>query len=247
MPTADELIGTWRVTGFREWREGGVESRPLGDTPVGYAVFDSAGHIFVQLGKNPKECASAKAAADLCMAYFGRFEVRAETLSLGIESGNESHDVATTQIRTITRNGDDLTIGTPGQIIASLRRVAETRPSVLTGAWRVQSFTRFAKDGAPSEPLGTPPGGYAVFDSTGHVYVQLGKAASSASPEEVAKSLMFFFGPYSAAGDAVSVAVETSNIPDYIGSTQTRTFSMDGDTLKIGTPGGYQAVCRREP
>ena len=56
---------------------------------------------------------------------------------------------------------------------------------------------------------------------------------------------MCYFGPYSVAGDVLTVVVESSNMPDYIGSTQSRVFEREGDTLTLGTPGAYQAVCKR--
>ena len=117
--------------------------------------------------------------------------------------------------------------------------------SALTGTWRVVSFERYGKDGAPYQPLGAPPCGYAVFDPTGHAFIQLGKARSGGTPEEVAKSLMCYFGPYSIDGDTVSVTVEASNMPDYVGSVQTRKFTVSGDAMTIGTPGQYQAKLER--
>jgi hypothetical protein len=122
MLTSGDLIGTWRVTAFREWRKDGTQFRPLGDAPVGYAVFDAGGRVFIQLGKNPADCASAKEAAESFMAYFGTFKVAGETLSLAIESGNERYDIATSQTRTITLDGDVLSIGIPGRFMATLRR-----------------------------------------------------------------------------------------------------------------------------
>jgi hypothetical protein len=244
MPTDHDLIGTWRVVAFQEWSDGG-EHHPLGQTPIGYAVFDEGGRIFIQLSRSPAESGSPKEAAGSFIAYFGTFTVAGDTLTVAIETANGAHDVGSTQTRTITLSGDALTIGIPGRFIATLRREPAAKPIALAGAWRVQSFTRFDKEGTPNEPLGAPPAGFAVFDTTGRAFVQLGKAPSAGSADEVAKSLMAYFGPCSIAGDTLSVAVEASNMPAYIGSTQTRKFSRDGDTLKLGTPGAYQAVCQR--
>ena len=246
MPTANELIGTWRVTGFQEWGSGGAVQHPLGQDPVGYAVFDAPGRIFIQLSRNPNDGGSATEIGGSFIAYFGTFQVSGDQLTVAIETANGAHDVASTQTRTIGLDRDTLSIGIPGRFMATLQRVEPASgSSPLTGAWRVQSFSRFSKDGATSEPLGRPPAGFAVFDPTGRAFVQLGKAAASGSAEEVAKSLMAYFGPCSTAGDTLRVVVESSNMPAYVGSTQTRTFSIDGDILKIGTPGEYQAVCRR--
>jgi hypothetical protein len=122
VPAAGDLVGTWRVTAFQEWSADGREFRPLGEAPVGYAVFQSSGRIFIQLGRSTGEGASAEAVASSFMAYFGRFEVDGDRLTIVIESGNEPHDVGTTQTRAITLNGDVLTIGIPGKFKATLRR-----------------------------------------------------------------------------------------------------------------------------
>jgi hypothetical protein len=116
----------------------------------------------------------------------------------------------------------------------------------LIGTWRVVSFERYDKDGAATQPFGAPPCGYAVFDATGRAFVVLGKATEGVAAD-VAKSLMAYFGPFtvSAAGDVLSVAVESSNMPDYIGSTQIRHVEVTGDTLTVGTPGQYQAKLER--
>jgi hypothetical protein len=122
MPTANDLLGTWRVTGFSEWSRDGVERHPLGDNPVGYAIFGAAGRIFIQLSKSPSRGTPAEDVAGSFIAYFGTFEVKGDTLIVAIESGNEAHDVATTQTRTVTLDGDALSIGIPGQFMATLRR-----------------------------------------------------------------------------------------------------------------------------
>lgn len=118
--------------------------------------------------------------------------------------------------------------------------------NTLIGTWRALSFTRWGKEGEAIQPLGPEPMGYAVFDATGHAFIQLGRRPSDGGfPDEIAKSLMCYFGPYSASGDTLKVTVESSNMADYLGSVQERKFSVDGDTLTIGTPGKYQAKLTR--
>ena len=120
----------------------------------------------------------------------------------------------------------------------------QTNP--LTGTWRVVSFMRHDKQGQPGEPLGAEPMGYAVFDATGHAFIQLGRnPADGGYPEEIAKSLMCYFGPFAVEGDLVTVTVESSNIADYVGSKQARNFKVEGDMMTIGTPGKYQAALKR--
>jgi hypothetical protein len=124
VPSLSDLIGTWRVTGFQEWAPDGREFLPLGEAPVGYAAFGRSGRIFIQLSRSTAEGASPDQVAASFIAYFGTFAVSGDTLTIAIESGNEPHDVATTQTRTITLDGDVLTIGIPGKFQATLRRAS---------------------------------------------------------------------------------------------------------------------------
>ena len=115
----------------------------------------------------------------------------------------------------------------------------------LLGTWRVESFERW-EDGVLKQPVGNPPAGYAVFDETGHAFVQLGRRTTSDfSPKDIAQSLMAYFGPYAINGDDLTVTVEASNMAAYIGSTQVRRFKRDGDNLTLGVEGQYQAKLRR--
>jgi hypothetical protein len=122
MPTATDLTGTWRVAGLTEWTADGRERRPLGDHPIGYAIFDRAGRIFIQLSKGSGRGVSAEEVAGSFIAYFGTFKVDGDTLIVSIESGNGAHDVATVQTRTIILDGDTLSLGMPGQFMATLQR-----------------------------------------------------------------------------------------------------------------------------
>ncbi len=129
MPTANDLIGTWRVTGFQQWSPDGKERHPIGKAPAGFAIFDTAGRFFFQLSKNTGDGASPEDVARSFMAYFGRFAVSGNTLSLTAESGNSPEDIGTTQARAITLDGGTLTIGIPAssrQHQATLRREAKS-------------------------------------------------------------------------------------------------------------------------
>lgn len=124
MPTVSDLIGTWRVAGFQEWSVDGIEHHPLGDTPTGYAIFDAAGRIFIQLSRGAGRGVGSDAVARSFMAYFGTFSIDGDQLQVAIESGNNPGDVGTSQTRTVTLVGDRLTIGIPGQFQATLQREA---------------------------------------------------------------------------------------------------------------------------
>jgi hypothetical protein len=122
MATTSDLIGTWSVTAFQQWCPDGKEHHSIGKAPAGFAIFDTAGRFFFQLSKRTAEGAAPEEVANSFMAYFRRFSVSGDTLSLVAESGNSPDDVGTTQTRTITLDGDTLTIGIPGKFQATLRR-----------------------------------------------------------------------------------------------------------------------------
>jgi hypothetical protein len=126
MPMNGDLIGTWRVTGFQQWSPDGREHHPIGKTPAGFALFDTAGRFFFQLSKSTGEGASPDEVANSFMAYFGRFSVSGDALNLAAESGNSPDDVGTTQTRTVKLDGDTLTIGIPDKFQATLRREASS-------------------------------------------------------------------------------------------------------------------------
>ena len=126
MATLGDLIGTWRVTALQVWSADGKAHRPIGDRPVGFAVFDTTGRVFFQLSRSAEDGASPDEVAKSFMAYFGKVEVNGDTLSTTVESGNNREDIGTTQTRTITLDGDTLTIGIPGRIQATLRREAKS-------------------------------------------------------------------------------------------------------------------------
>jgi hypothetical protein len=126
MPTASDLIGTWRIAAFQLWSPDGREHHPIGKTPAGFAVFDTTGRVFFQLSKSTAEGASPQDVANAFMGYFGKVAVNGDTLTIEAEAGNSPDDVGTTQTRKITLAGDTLTIGIPARFQATLRREAKS-------------------------------------------------------------------------------------------------------------------------
>jgi len=52
-PGSEDLVGTWRLVSYEDWDATGKVSRPYGEHPRGYIVFDSTGHVSVNLMKMP--------------------------------------------------------------------------------------------------------------------------------------------------------------------------------------------------
>lgn len=118
----------------------------------------------------------------------------------------------------------------------------------LIGTWRLVSYETWNAAGDVSQPLGAPPAGYAVFDKTGHAFIQLALGGSKGAPaDEVAKSFMAYFGTFAVNDEntEVTIFVEASNAPSYVGSLQVRPFQISGDMLVLGVLGQYRATLHR--
>ena len=120
--------------------------------------------------------------------------------------------------------------------------------SAVEGTWRLLSYELWNGDGTTRAPLGASPAGYAVFDRTGRVHIQLLRPPTA--PDSVARaasaaSHAAYFGPYAIAGTVaapvIRIRVEGSNLPSYLSSVQERPFRLRGDTLFLGIPGQYEA------
>ena len=84
--TAKEIIGSWKLLSYEDRDESGSIVYPYGKSPAGLLIYDSTGHMAVQMMKTPppdvasddwdKFTAAEKVALyDGYVAYFGRYEV----------------------------------------------------------------------------------------------------------------------------------------------------------------------------
>jgi hypothetical protein len=120
--------------------------------------------------------------------------------------------------------------------------------NALIGTWRLARFETWNVDGGIEQPLGPSPAGYAVFDATGHAFIQLARAAAAGvSAEAIAGSFVAYFGSFTLNDDKTefTVLVEASNLADYVASHQVRPFQISGNTLVLGIPGLYRATLHR--
>lgn len=128
----------------------------------------------------------------------------------------------------------------------------------LVGTWRGVRYEVWDEQGRVTTPFGDPISGYAVFDQTGHAFIQLMRtpplppfaSASAPTPDELAAAFSAFaayYGPYAIdrATSTLTIRVEGSNMPSYTHSEQVRRFVIEGDTLRLGVPGQYQATLTR--
>jgi len=118
----------------------------------------------------------------------------------------------------------------------------------LVGTYTTVSIVTTGADGKKMEPFGPNPQGMTVFTPDGRymsivVKPGLAKFASntrtSATADEmkaVVQGSITHFGKYTVEGDAINFHIEHSTYPNWDGTTQKRTFKMEGDTLKYHVP-----------
>ena len=127
-------------------------------------------------------------------------------------------------------------------------------PAGLVGTWQLASRVDRDSDGkAVEEPsLGMDPLGYLIYDSAGHVAVQLmakhrGSDPCQVTAPSVANNLTqvsgyeAYFGHYEVDGTAGTVThiIEGALSPSDVGRRLTRRFKLEEDTLTIQfEPGG---------
>jgi len=146
---------------------------------------------------------------------------------------------------------------------STAKAIAQAAPD-LVGSWSLVSLT-VSRSGTPMEMLGPHPQGQLIFGSDGR-YVLLavradlpkiesgGRLSSTAEEnKKIIEGSVSHFGTYAVdpAGKVIVFRIQKSTFPNWDGDTQSRPFTLVGDTLTYVTPGsfGYGAstvVWRRE-
>jgi Lipocalin-like domain len=116
----------------------------------------------------------------------------------------------------------------------------------LVGAWTLVSITVNQDGQKKIEPFGPAPKGSLIFESNGRFSItvtrsDLPKFGSgsrvSGTPEEnaaVVQGTIAYFGTYSVSAEdrLVTVRVEGSTFPNWVGTDQKRLFTIIGDELR---------------
>ncbi len=123
------------------------------------------------------------------------------------------------------------------------------RPHPLVGFWQLVSVTAIAADGtADAEIYGPSPVGYLTYTPGGHMMVMFAKGdrpplsgspttpfALGAIPDaELAQAFAGFSayaGTYTVDGNTVYHHLTTASLPNRVGTTLVRRFSLSGDAL----------------
>ncbi len=133
-----------------------------------------------------------------------------------------------------------------------------SKPSPLVGSWRLVSFELRDDEGTVSRPWGDEVSGINTYTADGFLSEQFGSAHRpalahddwvSATPAEIDLAARHYFayaGTYEIDGEQVVYHLDVSLMPNWVGKTERRSWSIAGDTLTITTPplvvGGKQQV-----
>ena len=118
---------------------------------------------------------------------------------------------------------------------------AITSPSVL-GAWQLLSYdVEQQSNGDTFAPMGDQPTGYVIFTPEGRLSFMLsaeGRKPGSNSEERSAllSSMIAYTGIYRLESDRWITQVDVAWNPEWVGTEQTRFFTIDGDILTVHTP-----------
>ena len=119
----------------------------------------------------------------------------------------------------------------------------------MIGTWRLRSFAFTDEAGGVFHPLGERPAGHVLISADGYLALNFmaGERARFVDDDlfggdeteraRAAGEVVSFAGPYEFDGAAVSVTVEYSVYPNWIGGTQVREVEVSGDTLILRTRG----------
>lgn len=117
----------------------------------------------------------------------------------------------------------------------------DDRDKVL-GTWKLVSYEVEIQANGQKEPvMGQNPTGYVIFTPEGRVFFVLtGEARKSAKTDqeraELLSTLIAYTGTYRVEGDRWITKVEVAWNPEWVGTEQARSFTLDGDRLQVLTP-----------
>ena len=112
----------------------------------------------------------------------------------------------------------------------------------VVGTWKLVSYVvEVQATGEKMPVMGQKPTGYTTFMPDGRVYFVLtaeGRqpAKSDAERANLLSTLVAYTGTYRIDGDKWITKVEVAWNPEWIGTEQTRPFTLEGDKLQVLTP-----------
>jgi hypothetical protein len=119
----------------------------------------------------------------------------------------------------------------------------------LAGVWRLKAFEFTDSKGSLFHPLGERPQGTLVVTDDGYAVISFSASdrpkfatddVFSATVEKRAAAgagYVSFGGPCEITDTTISVQVEHSSFPNWVGGKQVRLYEVNGDKLTLRTPG----------
>jgi Lipocalin-like domain len=119
----------------------------------------------------------------------------------------------------------------------------------LVGAWNIVSISVQQGD-KKIEPYGANPRGTQVYDASGRFAIVVTRSdlpkvaannreqATAEESQKIAHGSIGYFGTYTtnAADNSVTIQIEGSTFPNWIGTSQKRTYTITGDEMKLINP-----------
>ena len=118
----------------------------------------------------------------------------------------------------------------------------------LIGTFRLIAAEHVDEHGAIGEPFGPDPIGYMTYTAEGYMFVVLSRGDRAqfaagdilgGTVEERAAAFgdaSAFVGRFRTEGNVVTYDLVAATYPNWVGTTQVRTFEFDGDRLVLTTP-----------
>ena len=112
----------------------------------------------------------------------------------------------------------------------------------IQGLWKLVSYeVEVRKDGEKLPVMGDHPTGYAYFTPEKRVFFVLTgedrkPAKDDAQRAQLLETLVSYTGKFRLDGDKWIADLDVSWDPKWVGSEQTRTFTLDGERLRVLTP-----------
>lgn len=146
--TRDDLAGTWRMVSEEEVHADGLITYPFGNDRLAQIIYSPDGFMAVVAtdavrtkvtekchrmdldAASPEERARA---AMGCVAYAGRFEVEGDKVRHHVDMALNPNVMGLTRTRSISLDGDDLTLTTPADNAGTFGRISWRRARKFEG------------------------------------------------------------------------------------------------------------------
>ena len=123
-------------------------------------------------------------------------------------------------------------------------RTNAATPGDLVGTWKLLLYEDRPAGGKPEYPYGEKAVGLLIYDSTGHMSVQISQPPvpkdrsgkhKAGTDEERAAAYTAYFGTYTVdwAKQIITHRVEGNLYPAYVGTSHERPFELTGDRLLL--------------